>query len=88
MIAAGFMYFQRSRPSDFLARHGDDYARRLSEQYRLRARRLLCQGRTREARADLRRAGAGPPPTGCSPVSPAFWCAACAAPSVPAPNNG
>jgi glycosyltransferase involved in cell wall biosynthesis len=46
--------------TDFLARHGEAYARRRAEQYRLRARWLLCRGRTPEARADLRLAGSAP----------------------------
>jgi len=45
---------------EFLARHGDAYRQRLSNQYCQRARYLLVRGRPREARADLRRAGNGP----------------------------
>jgi glycosyltransferase involved in cell wall biosynthesis len=44
----------------FLAQHAAAYAERRSQFYRLRARWLLCRGRTSEARADLRRAGSGP----------------------------
>jgi glycosyltransferase involved in cell wall biosynthesis len=44
----------------FLAEHGADYALRRNALYQQRARWLLCRGRTREARADLRRAGTGP----------------------------
>ncbi len=42
---------------EFLARYSEEYARRRAEQYRARARWLLIQGRMREARADLQRAG-------------------------------
>ncbi len=44
--------------TDFLARHGAEYERRLADLHRLRARWLLVRGRTREARDELRRAGA------------------------------
>jgi glycosyltransferase involved in cell wall biosynthesis len=44
----------------FLARHGTEYAQRRAEQYFLRARWLLCRGRTRAARADLQEAGTAP----------------------------
>ena len=55
-----FLERNYGRDTEFLARHRDEYARRLADQYRLRARWLLCRGRTSEARADLRKAGTGP----------------------------
>jgi hypothetical protein len=44
----------------FLARNASVYADRRSQFYQLRARWLLCRGRTSEARADLANAGSGP----------------------------
>jgi len=44
----------------FLARHGEEYARRRTALYRLRVRWLLWRGRTHEAREDLRHAGPRP----------------------------
>jgi glycosyltransferase involved in cell wall biosynthesis len=48
------------RDEKFLANDGADYRRRRREFHQLRARWLLCRGRTREAREDLQQAGAGP----------------------------
>lgn len=48
------------RDAAFLARHGEEYRERRACLHRLRARLLLTQGRTREARAALREAGSGP----------------------------
>jgi glycosyltransferase involved in cell wall biosynthesis len=44
----------------FLARHGDNYRRVRAAQHLRRAACLIHQGRTREARLDLRRAGTSP----------------------------
>ncbi|HEX5501553.1 MAG TPA: glycosyltransferase family 2 protein [Thermomicrobiales bacterium] len=49
------------RDEAFLARHGDRYREAVAAQHRKRARWLLKEGRTREALAELRSAGGGPP---------------------------
>src|SRR5262249_32003424 len=46
----------------FLARHGEEFARKRQEQLLKRARWLIAHGRTREARVDLRHACHGPLP--------------------------
>lgn len=46
---------------DFLAEHGARFHAAVANAYRQRARWLIKQGRTREARADLRLGGGGPP---------------------------
>jgi glycosyltransferase involved in cell wall biosynthesis len=48
------------RDREFLAQHQDAFDLRLWDQYCQRARYLLVRGRTKEARADLRKAGNGP----------------------------
>ena len=56
----------------FLAGHRDAYDRRRAELYHMRARWLLSRGRTREARDDLRHAGAAPLPDRMLAALPGF----------------
>jgi glycosyltransferase involved in cell wall biosynthesis len=48
------------RDEEYLARHGERYARKVRELHLTRAQCLLVQGETKEARHDLRLAGGGP----------------------------
>jgi hypothetical protein len=45
---------------EFIGRYGDRYRRRCRSQHLLRARWLLCRGRTHEAQAELDAAGGSP----------------------------
>jgi hypothetical protein len=63
-LCCRIQFLQRvyGQDADFLARHAPEYERRLADLHHLRARWLLVRGRTREARADLRRALDAPLP--------------------------
>ncbi len=61
-VANWLIFLERIWGSDLalLAKHGDLYAEVVARQYCKRAQWLLVRGRTREARADLRRAKSSP----------------------------